>query len=155
MDTSGLFNYPTVDQRPDPDFEFFPQGTEEEWSKLLAYTEMQLFDEGETVLKEGETGGALFLLTEGTLELASRRRRGYNRLWTATTVFGERSFLDGLPRAVTLRALTHGEMLRLSREAFDSLCARDPRLGVAVLFELGRAVSLRSRRADELLETAD
>lgn len=153
MDTSGFFSYPTADAPRAPDLEFFPHGTEEEWGKLLAYTEMQLFDAGDTVMRAGERGRALYLLTEGTLELVITGHRGAPRLLAATSVFGELSFLDGLPRAATMRALTAGEMLRLGKEAFDSLCAREPRLAQAILFELGRLVSLRCRNAESLHET--
>lgn len=151
MDISGFFPYPTT-ERPGSaagDLEFFPHGTEEEWATLLSYAEMQLFDAGATVMTAGDHGRALYLLTDGTLEVVSRRRRA-PPLLTATTVFGELSFFDGRPRSVTLRARTDGEMLRLGRDAFDALCAREPRLGHDILLDLGRIVSLRLRLVEEL-----
>lgn len=155
MDVSGFFNYPTADTAQRPDYEFFSNGTEEEWGKLLACTEMQLFDAGDIVMRKGDEGSALYLLTEGTLEVVAPGHPGAPRLWEATTIFGERSFLDGLPRSVTLRALTAGEMLRLGRAAFDSLCAREPRLGQAILFEIGRTVSLRFRESESMRESTE
>ncbi len=146
MDISQFFPYPTGEAAgAAADFDFFPNGTEEEWALLLSYTEMQLFDAGATVMEAGDHGRAFYLLTEGTLELVSPGPRDSPRLLTATTVFGEMSFFDGRPRSVSLRAQTDGEMLRLGREAFDALCAREPRLGQTVLLELGRIVSLRLR----------
>ncbi len=41
MDTaSKFFSYPNLDAPRVPELDFFPEGTEEEWGKLLAYTEM-------------------------------------------------------------------------------------------------------------------
>ena len=111
---------------------------------------MQLFDAGATVMTVGDHGRAVYLLTDGTLEVVSPSRRSTPQLLTATTIFGEMSFLDGRPRSASLRARTDGEMLRLGREAFDALTAREPRLAHTVLLELGRIVSLRLRRVEQL-----
>lgn len=156
MDISGFFPYPTV-EAPDTgaDHQFFPDGTEDEWATLLSYTEMQLFEAGHTVMTAGAPGRALYLLTDGTLEVLSHPRGGGPRLLTATTVFGELSFFDGRPRRASVRARTDGEMLRLGREAFDALCARESRLGQVVLMELGRIISLRLRRAEHLHDVAE
>jgi CRP-like cAMP-binding protein len=156
MDISGFFPYPTV-EAPDTgaDHQFFPAGTEEEWGTLLSYTEMQLFEAGHTVMTAGAPGRALYLLTDGTLEVVSHLRGGGPRLLTATTAFGESSFFDGRPRRTTLRARTDGEMLRLGRDAFDALCAREPKLGQVVLMELGRIMSLRLRRAEQLHDAVE
>lgn len=155
MDVSGFFPYPT-EEAPDAeaDLQFLPDGTEEEWATLLSYTEMQLFDAGAKIMTAGTPGGALYLLTDGTLEVSHARVSG-PRLLTATTVFGELSFFDGRPRRASVRARTDGEMLRLGRDAFDALCAREPRLGQMVLMELGRIMSVRLRRAESLHDVAE
>lgn len=62
------------------------------------------------------------------------------------SVVGELAFLDGRPRSAGIRALTDGAMLRLSREAFDQLAARDGELARAILLDLGRILALRLRR---------
>lgn len=156
MDVAGFFPYPT-EEAPGTgdDLQFFPNGTEEEWATLLSYTEMQLFDAGAMVLTAGAPARALYLLTDGTLEVVANPRGEALRLLTATTVLGETAFFDARPRMVSLRARTDGEMLRLGREAFDSLCAREPRLGHLVLLELGRIMSLRLRRAENLADVAE
>jgi CRP/FNR family cyclic AMP-dependent transcriptional regulator len=62
---------------------------------------------------------------------------------------GESAFLDGRPRAVTVRALTDGEVLRLSFDAFEALAARDPGLGREILLDVGRILSARLRAAGD------
>jgi CRP-like cAMP-binding protein len=68
------------------------------------------------------------------------------------TVVGEQTFLDGRPRSATIRALTDGALVRLSRESFDVLSAREPELARAILLDLGRILSLRLRRTTGALQ---
>ena len=48
---------------------------------------------------------------------------------------------------MTLLARTHGEMARMSWDAYEALAARDPRLGRAILVDLGRGLGARLRAA--------
>ncbi|HET9024195.1 MAG TPA: hypothetical protein VFN64_06450, partial [Burkholderiaceae bacterium] len=57
----------------------------------------------------------------------------------------ELCFVDGGPRSSTLRAVTDGELRRLSYESFEVLAAREPELARAILFDLGRIISQRLR----------
>ena len=54
------------------------------------------------------------------------------------TTFGEAAFLDGRPRAVDVEAMSDGEVMRLSFDAFEALAARNPALGRDILLDLGR-----------------
>ena len=65
------------------------------------------------------------------------------------TTLGEAAFLDGTPRAVTVEAMSEGEMLRLSFEGFEALAARNPSLGRDILLDLGRILSARLRAQGE------
>jgi len=61
------------------------------------------------------------------------------------------AFLDGRPRAATIRALTDGDLLRLSFESFEILSARHPELGRAILLDLGRILAARLRQANDVI----
>ncbi len=61
------------------------------------------------------------------------------------------AFLDGRPRAATIRALTDGELLRLSFESYEVLAARYAELGRAILLDLGRILAARLRQANEVI----
>ena len=65
------------------------------------------------------------------------------------TTLGEGAFLDGTPRAVSVEAMSEGEMLRLSFEGFEALAARNPALGRDILLDLGRILSARLRAQGE------
>ena len=153
MDTSAFFQYPTLgggqptpEPAPAPDPGFLPHATVEEWDAVLAATETLRFHPGDTVLRAGERDRALYLLLDGRLEV-----EGGGATITAPATVGAAGFLDGLPRAVTLLADTHGELARLSWDAYEALAARDPRLGRTVLCDVGRGLAARLRTAGSTL----
>ena len=67
----------------------------------------------------------------------------------AGAVIGEQAFLDGKPRSATLRAITDGEMLSVSLEAFQILAAHEPEL--AMLLDLARTLSVKLRQANTFI----
>ncbi len=143
MDTSGFFNYPTLPaSEPLLDPGFLPDATEHEWDTVLTATETLRFAPGDVVLRAGDRDRAFYLLLDGTVEpMASPFAV------SAPATLGAVAFLDGSPRSVTLLARTHGEMARMSWDAYEALAARDPRLGRAILVDLGRGLGARLRAA--------
>ena len=132
MDTSVFFTYssPAAERTTG----LLTEITAEDWDALLAATETLRFRPGDVVLRAGERDRALYLLLDGAV--AGIR---------APAAVGVVAFLDGLPQAETLRADTHGELARLSWDAFEALSARDARLGRAILLELARDLAARLR----------
>jgi CRP/FNR family cyclic AMP-dependent transcriptional regulator len=142
MDTTGFFHYPTETALPQGLPGFLATRGEDDWATLLQHTDTHLFRPGEVVLAAGEQDRALYLLVDGWLKAPS------GVIHPITTV-GEAAFLDGRPRAVTVRALTDGELLRLGYDAFEALAARDASLGREILLDLGRILSARLRSAGD------
>lgn len=143
MDTSVFFNYPTLgggSTEPAPDPGFLPHATVEEWDAVLAATETLRFHPGDTVLRAGERDRAFYLLLDGRLDAAGAEI-------IAPATIGVAGFFDGLPRALALTARTDGELARMSWDAYETLAARDPRLGRTVLVDLGRGLAARLRTA--------
>jgi CRP/FNR family cyclic AMP-dependent transcriptional regulator len=124
---------------------FFAGHDERAWDRLLAVTETLRFRPGEIVLPEGVADRALYLLADGRLELVRGGARGVLATLEAPASLGEAAFLDGLPRTVAARAAGHGELERLSWEAFEGLSARDPQLARDVLVDVGRVLAARVR----------
>jgi CRP/FNR family cyclic AMP-dependent transcriptional regulator len=151
MDTTAFFNYPTLGgpaakQETGPDPGFLPHASMDEWDAVLAATETLRFHPGDLVLRAGERDRAFYVLLDGRLEVA-----GNGAEIAAPSAFGVGAFLDDAPRAVTLRARTDGEAARMSWEAYEALAARDPRLGRAILVDLGRGLAARLRIAGAAL----
>jgi len=149
VDLSSFFEYPNLALCESAgDLVFLADSSEEDWQKLLAHTDVRRFRAGEEVIRAGDTDRALYIVTKGVLEVflplaggASRRFKSIE----APSVIGELSFVDGGPRSTTLRAVSDGELLRLSLESFDVLAAREPELARAVLFDVARILSQRLR----------
>ena len=67
------------------------------------------------------------------------------------SVVGVAAFLDAQPRAVTMLARGHGELARMSWDAYEALAARDPRLGRTILVDLARGLAALLRDAGPAL----
>jgi CRP-like cAMP-binding protein len=138
MDTSSFFTY-DADATPVPHataLDLLP----EDWTLLLATTDMLRFRPGDVVLRAGERDRALYLLLDGRLTVDPT-----GSAVSAPAVVGVTAFLDGLPHAETLRADSHGELARMSWDAYEALSARNARLGRAILLELARGLAARLR----------
>ena len=153
MDFSSFFAYPeSAEDERQEDLVFLATCTDEQWSRLFTYTETRRVRAGEMVLRMGEAERALYIVADGSLEVLVPGGRGRKPRRVASlgpgAVFGEVSFLDGLPRSADVRALTDGELLSLRFEAFEVLAAREPELGWLILLDLGRILAARLRRAN-------
>ena len=151
MDTSVFFNYPTLPanqapQAPTADDAFLAHATEAEWGAVLGATETLRFHPGDRVLRAGDRDRAFYLLLDGRLEA-----EGTGAEAIAPATVGVAAFLTGAPRAVTMLARTDGELARMSWDAYEALAARDPRLGRAILVDLGRGLAARLRTAGPAL----
>lgn len=83
---------------------------------------------GTVIVREGEPGGAMYLVEDGRLDATvgtgeNARVAGFLR---TGDIFGERSLVTGEPRAATVRALTEAKLLRLEPEGFRQLAERFP-----------------------------
>ncbi len=155
MDASSFFQYPG---EPAPAAEAAMQllrnATAEDWRRVMAHCSTRRFTAGEWLIREGEADDALYFLRSGLLEvLMPRGRREARRLALVApgSVVGEQSFLDQRPRSTSIRALSDGEVARLSREQFLVFSAREPALARELLLDLGRIVSLRLRETTRFL----
>ena len=151
MDFSSFFDYPTeiVDESSD-ELLFLADRSAEDWEKLLQHTDARRFRAGEEVIRAGTEDRALYIVSEGVLEVFLPLRSGGARQFKsieAPSVIGELGFVDAGPRSTTLRAASDGELRRLSYEAFETLAAREPELARAVLMDVGRILSMRLRQA--------
>lgn len=156
MQFSSFFEYPEQAASQLEELVFLPDWSDDDWDKLLAYTETRRFTASEVLISIGEPDRSLFLVAEGSLEVLIPGARGrMRRIATidAGSVVGEQAFLDANPRSATVVATTDGELLRLSIEAFEVFAAQEPELARAILFDLGRILSVRLRQTNAFIST--
>ena len=101
---------------------------------------------GTVVVREGESGGAMYFVEEGRLEVSvvsdsEPRIMGFLR---TGDIFGERSLVTGEPRSATVRALSEVRLLKLDQKDFADLSARFD--GLASRVE--ELVTVRDRQGD-------
>lgn len=131
-------------------------GEREELQKVLTRCE---FAGGDAVFSEGDAGDALYIIVRGSASVRLQRdatssaRGGDRRLVTfsAGTIFGEMALLDREPRSATVTADELLVCYVLERGRFEQLSETRPRIGMTVLGNLGRELSLRMRRANRTL----
>lgn len=153
-----FFDYPEqADDASGGGLVFLPEWTEEDWALLARHAELRPFRAGEEAIRAGETDRSLGIVVEGRLEVLIPRGKLRKPLrlevCDAGTVVGEQAFIDGQPRSATIRALTDGKLLRLTLDAFDVFSTHHPVLGRKMLFDLARILSLRLRRASQLVSS--
>ena len=155
MDLSSFFDYPDVKVHEAADeVAFLRDRSERDWEKLLSHTDARPFSAGDIVIHAGDMDRALFIVTSGLLSMVLPERDGSGtdfKTIEAPTVLGELCFVAGGPRSTTIRAVTDGEMRRLSYESFEVLAAREPELSRAILLDISRILAQRLRTATDFI----
>ncbi len=102
---------------------------------------------GETILREGEPGASLFLLSRGWVSghVGGARLPEAVRLFSygPGTVFGEMALLSGLARSASVQAETPTLTYELTREALARIAAQVP--GIELTLTRNLALELASR----------
>lgn len=105
---------------------------------------------GSVLTREGQDGGVMFVIAEGTAEVVSNlsgsgRRKVLGRLWPGDVV-GELSLIDGQARSASVVATSDVVLLELAADDFARLLHRSPKFVKALL----RALSIRVRDTEKL-----
>lgn len=105
---------------------------------------------GETILRTGDPGDALFILQEGSVEVrlpgAAPRPGKRIDVFTAGMSFGEMAFVDGAPRSAEVISLEPVVCRVLDLETFIGLDERNPRIKISLLGQITRQLSVNLRR---------
>jgi predicted acylesterase/phospholipase RssA/CRP-like cAMP-binding protein len=109
---------------------------------IAAELEYVYLSGGETLMREGEIGDALYILLNGRLRIVARRpekdENVINEIGPGETV-GEMAILTGEPRSATVRAIRDCALVKFSRAAFDHLVERYPK----TMMQLASLIVLR------------
>jgi CRP-like cAMP-binding protein len=142
MDANSFFDYPTIQaDEPGTSSGLLDQGDERDWDSLLAAMQTLVLRPGDTVFAEGRVDRALYLLTDGVLELSVSGSTPAEVAAPPAALLNEIAFLDGGGCAATAQAVTNARVLRLSFDAFEALAAREPHLARHVAVDLARMLA--------------
>lgn len=116
-----------------------------EKKQLFASATQRRVKRGEVILRKGGTDTAMFLISEGAVEV-SESVRGQRRLLTTLgdgQLFGEAAFLMQTPRTADVTAITDTDLVELDVEAFAKLGEAHPKVALKVLRNLSRTLCMR------------
>jgi len=110
--------------------------------KVSRRHEIQKFEDGEAVVREGEESREMFIIRTGRVEIVKEMAGQEVRLATLErgSFFGEMSLLEGLPRSATARAVGPTELVILRPGSLLVQIRRDPTFAFELLQQMSRRV---------------
>jgi NTE family protein len=109
---------------------------------------------GETLFRQGDPSGCLYILTHGKLAAIlsspTMKPRVVGHILPIEPV-GELGALSGDPRSLTIKAVEDCQLLKLPSDIFKKICRQYP----SILFETLRPVVGRSQQIIQLLSTGE
>ena len=140
---------PTVQQLL-AEIHLFRTLSDEELELLGAHLRTTRYRSGEVIIREGDAGESLLVITTGLVHVTQRRpaRRDVSvgRLGIGQCI-GEMSLLTGQPRSATVEAVTDCEIVEIPKQGMNQLFERRPDL----VDELAGIMAER-RAADDLVQ---
>lgn len=124
-----------------PLFEMLPS---KDRARLAPRFKLVSLSKGEDAFQEGEQGGALFVVKEGSLVVKATIQGELVELATLGQYqfFGEVSFLTGVPRTATVHALEPTELLKIQEGELKDLLRHHPYMGeVLARYHLDRVTA--------------
>jgi len=123
------------------DIEFLTDLEEEELWELLGRMDRLTFGPGEDIIREGDTGDSIYIISEGRVSVSTDA--GGNVVVLAELgeqdFFGEVSFLTGRPRTATVTAIETTQIMELKRSEVNDLMRRYPNVEkVLMMFHQNR-----------------
>lgn len=95
-----------------------------EISRLADACETVLFDQGETVMEQGDEGDAFYILEDGTAAAFIDTEHGEEMVKVYERqgdYFGELALINNAPRKASVRTTSDAALLKISKEQFDDL----------------------------------
>ena len=148
MDFSSFFDYPTALAAEGAGSGFLDDADRRDWDTLLAATQTVMLRGGEQAFAAGQPDRALYLLTDGRLDVGAAGTTPLSITAPPAEVLNEVAFLDGGPCTQTARAIGDARLLRLSFDAFEALAAREPQLARQIIADLAAMLARRLRRIE-------
>jgi len=115
----------------------------------------RVFQAGETIFEENNTGNSLQVIISGEVRITQRANVSGEETLTVLKkgdFFGEMALLEDLPRSATAIAHSDTFILEIDSEKFLHFLQKDSASGVKILITLARILSARLREADSKIK---
>ena len=84
-----------------------------------------IYAPGDMIIRKGETGREMFIISRGTIEVIDDSGKVLNTL-SDGAFFGELSLISAQPRTASIRAATPCDMFILDKKTFDQAIKNNP-----------------------------
>jgi hypothetical protein len=105
---------------------FFRSASADFIRDVVPRLEAKSFEAGDTIIRHGDVGDAMYFLTRGQVEVRQNGGETPLAVLREGAYFGEAAILMDVPRLATIRALTEVEVYELKRAAVRSLVQTYP-----------------------------
>jgi CRP-like cAMP-binding protein len=133
---------------------------EGEIHQVVEHTSLREFSAQEIIIREGEPGDSLFIMTSGEVEITKQltlaldedtpKERVMIRLKAENGVyFGEMALLESETRSATVTASTDCTLLELHQKDFLELITYNSAMGVKLLLRLAQVLSRHLRKTNQ------
>jgi CRP-like cAMP-binding protein len=124
-------------------------GCEPAHLQLLAFSAVrESFAPGSTLVRQGETGTAAFLILSGVVEISSSEA-GLMGEAGPGALLGEVAMIGGSPYSITATAADAVSSARIDRDLFLRVAQEFPEFGTAVLRTLSRKLELSVQELED------
>lgn len=123
-----------------------------EMGRLMSLMHRKLYPSGEVIFREGDIGKAVFIIQRGEIEIAKETIGGKDQVLTLLgpgDSFGDMALLDEHSRSARARATAESDLYILYKTTLDALMSRRPALGLKLISNLARVLSLRLRNTTD------
>lgn len=122
-------------------FEDFKEDTKKNRSIMqMVYDNLKLstFNEGDIIIKEGDTGNNFYILIEGSIQISRKSPLGDSIALadfddSMNVFFGEAALLENEIRSATVKATSDCKTFTLSSHNFLKICEKESSFGYKVL----------------------
>ncbi|MGD8228224.1 MAG: cyclic nucleotide-binding domain-containing protein [Desulfobacteraceae bacterium] len=121
--------------------------------RIASVAQSHVFQAGETIIREGDRDGRLFVIVSGEVEVIKglgKKNARYVRTLGPLNYFGEMALIDDLVRSASVVAKGETGVLILDQQSFRQDIERYP----AMAFELMRMLSQRIRAIEKTIVDA-
>jgi CRP-like cAMP-binding protein len=132
----------------------FKNLTPAENNHVCALLKEQNFKHGQTIVEEGRTGDALYIIWSGRVRVSRRFDRESFVLTELGSYdfFGEMSLIDDFPTSATVDAIEDTTLLKMSRADFRSITSIHNELSSKLWESVAHSLTIRIRKTGDLVK---
>jgi serine/threonine protein phosphatase PrpC/CRP-like cAMP-binding protein len=130
----------------------FSRLSEREMMRVMAAADVQSFEPGQVVVREGEAGDTMFVILDGSAKV----EKGTTKVSSLKPgdQMGEMALIRSNARSATVTALEHSELICIRRADFFEIIRAEPHIAVKLLWQFINVLADRLDQTSRDLSTA-